>query len=77
MHQIDPENRTLTLDNDSLYPYENNYIKYRLFEDIVDSYFLWHYTILWITHISLPTYGYGHEHESTNLATVCRFSISR
>ena len=28
-----------------------------------------HYSILWINHIPLPTYGYGHEHESTNLAT--------
>ena len=38
---------------------------------------LWYYTILWITHIPLPTYGYGYECESTNLATVCRSSISR
>ena len=29
---------------------------------------MWHYTILWITHIPLPTHGY--ECESTNLATV-------
>ena len=26
--------------NDSLYPYVNNDIEYRLFEDIVDSYYL-------------------------------------
>ena len=36
---------------------------------------LWYYTLLWITHIPLPTYGYGYEHESTNLATICRSSF--
>ena len=40
MHQIDPESKTITLDDDSLYPYVNKDIKYRLFEDIVDSYYL-------------------------------------
>ena len=40
MHQIDPESETITPDNDSLYPYVNNDIKYGLFEDIVDSYYL-------------------------------------
>ena len=40
MHQIDPESETITFDNDSLYPYVNNDIEYRLFEDIVDSYYL-------------------------------------
>ena len=40
MHQIDPENGTIMLDDDSLYPYVNNDIKYGLFEDIVDSYYL-------------------------------------
>ena len=40
MHQIDPESKTITPDNDSLYPYVNNDIEYRLFEDIVDSYYL-------------------------------------
>ena len=40
MHQIDPENETITPDDDSLYPNVNNDIKYRLFEDIVDSYYL-------------------------------------
>ena len=40
MHQIDPESKTITPDNDSLYPYVNNDIGYRLFEDIVDSYYL-------------------------------------
>ena len=40
MHQIDPESKTLTLDDDSLYPYVNNDIEYGLFEDIVDSYYL-------------------------------------
>ena len=40
MHQIDPESKTITPDEDSLYPYVNNDIKYGLFEDIVDSYYL-------------------------------------
>ena len=40
MHQIDPESEPTTTDNDSLYPYVNNNIEYRLFEDIVDSYYL-------------------------------------
>ena len=40
MHQIDPESETLTHDDDSLYPYVNIDIEYRLFEDIVDSYYL-------------------------------------
>ena len=38
---------------------------------------LQYHTILWITHIPLPTHGYGYECESTNLATICRLSISR
>ena len=40
MHQIDPESKTITPDDDSLYPYVNNDIEYGLFEDIVDSYYL-------------------------------------
>ena len=40
MHQIDPEGETITPNDDSLYPYVNNDIEYRLFEDIVDSYYL-------------------------------------
>ena len=40
MLQIDPDSETITPDNDSLYPYVNNDIKYGLFEDIVDSYYL-------------------------------------
>ena len=40
MHQIKPEREPITLDADSLYPYVNNDIEYRLFEDIVDSYYL-------------------------------------
>ena len=40
MHQIDPESETTTPDDDSLYLYVNNDIEYRLFEDIVDSYYL-------------------------------------
>ena len=40
MHQLDPETETTVSDDDSLYPYVNNYIKYGLFEDIVDSYYL-------------------------------------
>ena len=38
---------------------------------------LWHYTILWITYIPLLMHGYGYECKPTNLATVCRSSISR
>ena len=40
MHQIEPESESITTDDDSLYPYVNNNIEYRLFEDIVDSYYL-------------------------------------
>ena len=40
MHQIDPESEPTITDDDSLYPYVTNDIKYRLFEDIVDSYYL-------------------------------------
>ena len=40
MHQIDPESETTTTDDDSLYPYVNNDIEYRLFEDKADSYYL-------------------------------------
>ena len=40
MHQIDPESETIPPDDNSLYPYVNNDIEYRLFEDIVDSYYL-------------------------------------
>ena len=40
MNQIEPENDALTTDDDSLYPYVNNNIKYGLFKDIVDSYYL-------------------------------------
>ena len=40
MHQIDPESEMTMIDDDSLYPYVNNNIEYRLFEDIVDSYYL-------------------------------------
>ena len=40
MHQIDPESVLTITDNDSLYPYVNNDIEYRLLEDIVDSYYL-------------------------------------
>ena len=40
MHQIDPESEPTTTDKDYLYPYVNNDIEYRLFEDIVDSYYL-------------------------------------
>ena len=40
MYQIKPENESITTDDDSLYPYVNNDIEYRLFEDIVDSYHL-------------------------------------
>ena len=40
MHQIDPEYEPTTTDDDFLYPYLNNDIEYRLFEDIVDSYYI-------------------------------------
>ena len=40
MHQIDSESETIMPDDGSLYPYVNNDIEYRLFEDIVDSYYL-------------------------------------
>ena len=40
MHQIDSESETITPDDDSLYLYVNNDIEYRLFEDIVDRYYL-------------------------------------
>ena len=40
MHQTKSESNLSTTDDDSLYPYINNDIKYRLFEDIVDSYYL-------------------------------------
>ena len=40
MHQIEPESDLITTDDDSLYLYVNNDIEYRLFEDIVDSYYL-------------------------------------
>ena len=40
MHQIDPERELTITDDDSLYLYVNNDIKYGLFEHIVDSYYL-------------------------------------
>ena len=40
MHQIDPESELTITADDSLYPYVNNDIEYRLFEDIVDTYYL-------------------------------------
>ena len=40
MHQIEPESEPIATDDDSLYPYVNNDIEYRLFEDVVDSYYL-------------------------------------
>ena len=40
MHHIEPESDLSTTDDDSLYSYINNDIEYRLFEDIVDSYYL-------------------------------------
>ena len=40
MHQLEPGSELTVIDNDSLYPYVNNYIEYGLFEDIVDSYYL-------------------------------------
>ena len=41
MHQLDPETEIPVPDDDPLYPYINNYIKYGLFEDIFeDSYYI-------------------------------------
>ena len=40
MYQLDPKTKTPVPDDDVLYPYINNDIKYGLFEDIVDSYYL-------------------------------------
>ena len=40
MYKLSPETEIPVPDDDSLYPYINNDIKYRLFEDIVDSYYL-------------------------------------
>ena len=40
MHQIETESEPINSDDDSLYPYVNNNIKYRLYEDIVESYYL-------------------------------------
>ena len=40
MHQLNPEADIPVPDDNSLYPYINNDIEYRLFEDIVDSYYL-------------------------------------
>ena len=40
MHQTEPESKQIASDDDSLYPYVNNDIKYGLLEDIVDSYYL-------------------------------------
>ena len=40
MHEIDPKSEPTIIVNVSLYPYVNNDIEYRLFEDIGDSYYL-------------------------------------
>ena len=40
IHQIEPESKQIASDDDSLYSHVNNDIKYGLFEDIVDSYYL-------------------------------------
>ena len=40
MYQLDSKTKTPVPDDDTLYPYINNDIKYRLFEGIVDSYYL-------------------------------------
>ena len=38
IHQIEAERDPIAIDDDSLLPYVNDDIEYRLFEDIVDSY---------------------------------------
>ena len=40
IYQIDTDSNVLTTQEDSLYPYVNNDIEYRLFEDTVESYHL-------------------------------------
>ena len=40
MHKLDPETEITVPDGDSLYPYINSDIEYRLFEDIVATYYL-------------------------------------
>ena len=40
MYQLDPKTKPLVPDDDPLYPDINNDIEYRLFEDLVDSYYL-------------------------------------
>ena len=40
MHQIEPESKPISIDDGCLYPYVSNDIEYRLFKDIVDSYYL-------------------------------------
>ena len=40
IHQIEMESNLVTIDDDSLYLYVNNDIKYGLFEDLVESYYL-------------------------------------
>ena len=40
IHQIESESDLSTTDDYSLYPYANNNIKYGLFEDLVESYYL-------------------------------------
>ena len=40
MYQLDPETETPVPDDDPLYPYINNDIEYRIFQDIVGSYYL-------------------------------------
>ena len=40
IHQTESESKQIASDDDSLYPHVNNNIEYRLFEDIVDSYYL-------------------------------------
>ena len=41
IHQTKPESKQIASDDDSLYLHVNNNIKYGLFEDIVDSYYLY------------------------------------
>ena len=40
MYQLDPKTETPVPDDDTSYSYINNDIKYGLFEDVVDSYYL-------------------------------------
>ena len=72
MYQLDPKANIPVPDDDSLYLYINNDIEYRLFEDIVDSYYLdsqikddFHCNQDCYTHISYLYLYHAHMHTIT------------